>query len=94
MRFLWPSFGHGDLPAGALAAIFPTMSTLAEIEEAVDKLPSTQQEALYVFLAERLRQDHPAADPVADIIGAFAGGESSETGRRAEEILYGRGGAA
>ena len=67
------------------------MSTLAEIEEAVDKLPSAQQEALFAFLAERLGRQDSAFDPVADIIGAFPGGEPNDTGRRAEEILYGHG---
>ena len=65
------------------------MSTLAEIEEAVDQLPSAQQEALFAFLAERLGRHRLAADPVAGIIGAFSSGEPNDTGRRAEEILYG-----
>ena len=67
------------------------MSTLAEIEEAVDKLPSAQQKALFAFLAQRLEQRDSTVDPVADIIGAFSSGEPNDTGRRAEEILYGHG---
>ncbi len=66
------------------------MSTLAEIEAAVAQLPLPQQETLFTSLAVRLGRSEPAAhDPVTDIIGAFAG-EPGDTGRRAEEILYGR----
>jgi hypothetical protein len=66
------------------------MSTLAEIEDAATKLPFTQQEELFAFLAERLGRDDCATDPVAAIIGAFAG-RPGDTGRQAEDILYGRG---
>jgi hypothetical protein len=36
------------------AAIFPRMSTLAEIEEAVENLPRPQQETLLHYLADKL----------------------------------------
>ena len=75
-------------------AIFPAMSTLAEIEAAVAQLPLPQQEVLFAFLAERLgRRDSSVDDPVNDVIGAFAG-EPGATGRHAEDILYGHGHAA
>jgi hypothetical protein len=66
------------------------MSTLAEIEAAVAELPLPQQETLFDLLAARLGRHNPSAhDPVSEVIGAFAG-EPGDTGRRAEEILYGR----
>ena len=42
------------LPLGAGRARLPDISTLAEIETAVDALPSPEQEELYRHLAERL----------------------------------------
>ncbi|MBV9656725.1 MAG: hypothetical protein JO295_01320 [Verrucomicrobia bacterium] len=65
------------------------MSALAEIEEALDQLPSAQQAALFAFHAEWLRRQDSAIDPVAEVIGAFSGGEPNDTGRRVKEILYG-----
>ncbi len=67
-----------------------TMSTLAEIEAAVDQLPAVEQKALLQFIAERVQRSEALADdPVNAIIGAFSGGEPNDTGRRAEDILYG-----
>ena len=66
------------------------MSTLAEIEAAVGQLPTAEQKALLRFIAERVhRSEALAEDPVAAIIGAFPSAEPNDTGRRAEEILYG-----
>jgi hypothetical protein len=70
------------------------MSTLAEIEAAVENLPRPQQERLFVFLAQRMgRSSAPALpdDAFTNVIGAFAGPHEA-TGRRAEEILYGKDG--
>ena len=70
------------------------MSTLAEIERAVEALPAPQQEELLSFIVQRLRKPGRSAaqveDPVQSIIGAFAG-EHDATGRKSEEILYGPG---
>jgi hypothetical protein len=66
------------------------MSTLAEIEAAVDKLPAAEQKALLEFIAERLhRSEALAEDPVTALIGAYHSGTHS-TGADAEDILYGR----
>ena len=69
------------------------MSTLTEIEAAVKTLPRSQQEELFAFLAERIGRS-PATgateeDSFASVIGAFAGPRDA-TGRKAEEILYGK----
>lgn len=67
------------------------MSTLAEIQAAADQLPAAEQKALLQFIAERVhRSEALADDPVIGIIGAFSSGKPNDTGRRAEEILYGR----
>ena len=70
------------------------MSTLAEIEAAVEALPHCDQERLLSRLAARIQ---PAArdlrledDPVIALIGAFDGPKDSSS-RRADEILYGAG---
>ena len=67
------------------------MSTLQEIEAAAEKLPRSQQEELLAFLAEQVGRVLPAGtkDPFDAVIGAFAG-PSEATGRKAEEILYGK----
>ena len=68
------------------------MSTLAEIEAAVKALPRPQQEELFAFLAKRIGRPivaKPAVDEFARVIGAFAGPREA-TGRKAEEILYGK----
>src|SRR5437879_4744198 len=66
------------------------MSTLAEIEAAVETLPRAQQQELLTFLAEKVGRSGsvPAdgADAFAGVIGAFAGPREA-TGRKAEEIL-------
>ena len=69
---------------------FNCMSTLSEIETAVEALPRPQQEQLFAFLSEKIRGSVPAAseDKFAQIIGAFAGPRAA-TGRQTEEILYG-----
>lgn len=76
--------------AGVLAEHYIiAMSTLAEIEAAVETLPTSLQEELFSFLAGKLgRFGAPAVDPVNDVIGAFAG-EPGSAGREAEDILYG-----
>jgi len=72
------------------------MSTLAEIEAAIEHLPAPEQEELFVFLARRVKRPVSApstpteADPFAAVIGAFAGADEA-TGRKAEGVLYGRG---
>ena len=70
------------------------MSTLAEIEQAVETLPPSEQEALLEFLTYRVGRKSSAEpatdDPFDAMIGAFAGPREA-TGRRAEDILYGRG---
>ena len=67
------------------------MSTLSEIEAAVETLPLPQQERLMAFLAERIgRQLETASqsnDPFENVIGAFAG-PLAATGRKAEDLLY------
>ena len=66
------------------------MSTLTEIEAAVDQLPVAEQKALLQFIAERVhRSEALADDPVTAIIGAFPSGEPNDTARRDEDILYG-----
>jgi hypothetical protein len=67
------------------------MSTLAEIEAAVKTLPRSQQEELFAFLAERIRRPSGARgeDSFERVIGAFTGPREA-TGRKAEEILYGK----
>jgi hypothetical protein len=69
------------------------MSTLAEIETAIEHLPSREQEELFAFLSRRMqgrRGPTPASeDPFAAMIGAFEGPREA-TGRNAEEILYGK----
>ena len=67
------------------------MSTLAEIEEAIEHLPAPEQEELFVFLAQKVKKPRTAEsveDPFAAVIGAFAGVQEA-TGRKAEDILYG-----
>ncbi|HEV7402682.1 MAG TPA: hypothetical protein VGO11_07155 [Chthoniobacteraceae bacterium] len=68
------------------------MRTFAEIEAAVEALPRPEQERLMALLAERIghRLEIPGQDPFEDVIGAFAGPVDA-TGRKAEEILYGKG---
>lgn len=69
------------------------MSTLAEIEAAVETLPRAEQQELLAFLAEKIGSSGSAPvngeDAFAPMIGAFAG-PSEATGRKAEEILYGK----
>jgi hypothetical protein len=67
------------------------VSTLQEIEAAVENLPRPEQEALLNFLAERVHGPVSAGskDPFDAVIGAFAG-PNAATGREAEEILYGK----
>ena len=46
------------------------MSTLAEIEQAVEKLPTQQKQELMLFLGARLRAEHanlPPAERAADL---------------------------
>ena len=47
------------LPAHGGAASFRTMSTLAEIEDVIETLPTPDQEKLFAFLALRLGQGQP-----------------------------------
>ena len=64
------------------------MSTLAEIEAAVEKLPAAEQKALLRFIAGRVhRLEASADDPVAALIGVYRSGTRS-TGEDAENILY------
>lgn len=66
------------------------MSTLAEIEAAADQLPAAEQKALLQFIAERVHRSGALADdPVTAVIGAYHSG-TNNTGRDAEDILYGR----
>ena len=69
------------------------MSTLAEIEAAIEHLPASEQQELLVFLSRRVVPAGCVApivdDPFAAIIGSFVGAQDS-TGRKTEEILYGR----
>ena len=72
--------------------MLPAMSTLAEIEAAVDQLAVAEQKALLQFVAERVgRSETLANDPVAAVIGAYRSG-TSNTAKDAEDILYGRDG--
>jgi hypothetical protein len=70
------------------------MSTVAEIETAIEKLPIPQQEEIFAFLALRSDKRTTATlgneDPFAALIGAYAGPREA-TGRNAEDVLYGRG---
>ena len=52
------------LPARGGAASFPPMSTLAEIEEAVETLPRPEQEVLLRHLSSKLRGPPAAGWPV------------------------------
>jgi hypothetical protein len=67
------------------------VSTLQEIEAAAEKLPRSQKEELIALLADQLRRSRPVGteDPFEAVIGAFAGPVEA-TGRKAEEILYGK----
>jgi hypothetical protein len=69
------------------------MSTLAEIEAAVKNLPRRQQKELFAFLAECIGRSPSAEatekDSFTRVIGLFAGPREA-TGRKAEEILYGK----
>ena len=69
------------------------MSTLAEIEAAIEHLPSREQEELLGLLSRRVQGRHAPApateDPFAEVIGAFEGPREA-TGRNAEDILYGK----
>lgn len=69
------------------------MSTLAEIEAAVKTLSRSQQEELFAFLAESIAGSSVSGatrdDSFASVIGAFTGPREA-TGRKAEEILYGK----
>ena len=47
--------GSSPLPAPRGSDIFPSMSTLAEIEQAADTLTPEQKQELILFLAARLR---------------------------------------
>jgi hypothetical protein len=68
------------------------MSTLAEIEAAVETLPGRSSRKLLASLAEKIGSSRSARvkyeDAFVRMIGAFAG-PSEATGRKAEEILYG-----
>ena len=67
-----------------------SMSTLAEIEAAVDQLPVVEQRALFQFIAERInRSEDLVDDPVTAIIGAFPSEGPNDTARHDEDILYG-----
>jgi hypothetical protein len=68
------------------------MSTLLEIEEAIEKLPAPQLEELLRYLSGKVGRG-TAADPFEAVVGAFTGPQEA-TGRNAEEILYGRGAGA
>ena len=67
------------------------MSTLAEIEDAIEHLPAAEKEELLVFLSHRVIRTGAVVpeveDPFAALIGAFAG-PLEATGRNAEEVLY------
>jgi hypothetical protein len=78
------------LRSSEYAVIFARVSTLKEIEAAVENLPQNQLEELLTFVAERISRPKAAAagDPFDAVIGAFAG-PCDATGRKAEEILYG-----
>lgn len=67
------------------------MSTLQEIEAAVDRLPRALQEDLFAFIAERIGRPLSVGtqDPFDAMIGAFAG-PAEATGRNTEQILYGK----
>ena len=66
------------------------MSTLIEIKVAVDQLPVAEQMALLQFITERVgRSEVLEYDPMTEVIGAFPSGKPNDTGRRAEDILYG-----
>ena len=60
------------LPPGARGILFQAMSTLAEIEAAIENLPVDEQRTLLQFVAERVhRSDAVTDDPVQAIIGAY-----------------------
>ncbi len=67
------------------------MSTLAEIEAAVEMLPTSDQKELFGYLVQKLR--HPDGrpwDPFDDIIGSIAGTPGETTSQNDEALLYGR----
>ena len=61
------------LPAPGGAASLPAMSTLAEIEEAVETLPVVEREALLAHLAAQLGRGPAAPAAVARQAGLHAG---------------------
>ena len=70
------------------------MHSRSEIEAAIGHLPTTQQAGLLAFLTRRVKRPEAANlginSPVALIVGASAGGHAA-TGRKAEELHYGKG---
>jgi hypothetical protein len=64
------------------------MSTLAEIEKAMDLLPAEEFEKLQKLVAEKARMSALITDPFDAVIGSFEG-KREATGRNADEILYG-----
>ena len=59
--------GSSPLPAPRGWDIFPSMSTLAEIEAAADSLPPKDQQELLLFLATRLHAAGGVLPPPRDI---------------------------
>jgi hypothetical protein len=59
--------GSSPLPAPRGSGIFPSMSTLAEIEAAAEALPPQEQQELLLFLATRLHAAGGALPPPRDI---------------------------
>ena len=71
------------------------MSTLAEIEAAVEQLPLPQQETLFAFLANRLRHANgngaPAPDGDAQLLDLAAHAEpmGALTNAEIDQAIYG-----
>ena len=72
------------------------MSTLAEIEAAVEQLPLSQQKTLFAFLADRLRHTNGSTAPAqggdAPLLDLAAHAESmgALTNAEIDQAVYGR----
>jgi hypothetical protein len=72
------------------------MSTLAEIEAAVEQLPLPQQETLFAFLAHRLRHTNGGGEPVQERdaqlldLATHAEPMGALTNAEIDQAIYGR----
>ena len=62
---------HWRLEPGTSAGILPAMSTLTEIEEAIETLPPSEVEQLAAWLKGRRAGDHAGADDLMTLAGSW-----------------------